>query len=69
MGRSTVYNDKEVRSYYTAADIRDLMGVSRSKAYNTIRDMREELLSQGRISEWYPSGKVPKKYVEEKCLL
>lgn len=65
----TVYKDREVRSYYKAEDIMDMLDVSRSKAYSMIRDMRAELLALGRISNCYPSGRIPKKYFDERCLI
>lgn len=65
----TVYEDMKVRSYYNAEDIMKLLDVSRSKAYSMIRSMRAELLETEQISACYPSGRIPKKYFNERCLI
>lgn len=49
------------RSYYTAAEVRDLMGVSRDTAYRMIRSLRSDLIADGKLAKGYPSGKIPKK--------
>lgn len=60
---------REERSYYVAADVMSLLGVSKSKAYDMIRIMRQELVDAGTISAVYPQGKIPKKYFNEKCMV
>lgn len=51
------------RQVYNAEDIRALLGVSESKAYQYIRIMNEELSEKGFL---VVRGKVPKAYVEER---
>lgn len=50
--------------YYSAMDVSELLGVSRSKAYQLVKEMNKELSQKGYI---VISGKVPKKFLEEKC--
>lgn len=35
------------RSYYTAAEVREMMGVSRDTAYRMIRSLRSDLIADG----------------------
>ena len=49
------------RSYYTAAEVREMMGVSRDTAYRMIRSLRSDLIADGQLAKGYPSGKIPKK--------
>ena len=48
------------RSYYTADDVMNIFGDCKDKAYKMIRTTRKELISEGRIYDDYPKGKVPK---------
>ena len=48
------------RSYYCAADVQELLGVSRSKAYQIIKIVRDENIKAGRLNAAYPNGKIPK---------
>jgi transposase len=57
------------RPYYTAEDVKEILGVSISGAYNIIRRMRDECVEQGLISEFYPKGKIPKKYFNKACMI
>ncbi len=50
--------------YYTAQEVMELLGVSRAKAYKIVKDLNDELAAQGYI---VTAGKVPKKYLAEKC--
>ncbi|MDU6265820.1 MAG: helix-turn-helix domain-containing protein [Anaerocolumna aminovalerica] len=50
-------------NYYTVEDVQALLGVSSSKAYQIIRQLNNELKSQGFI---VVMGKTPKKYFNEK---
>lgn len=50
--------------YYSAMDVSELLGISRSKAYSIVKEMNKELSEKGYI---VISGKVPKKFLEEKC--
>ncbi len=50
-------------SYLTAAQVMEILGVSRATAYKIVRELNEELQANGyRII----AGKIPKKYFEEK---
>lgn len=53
--------------YYDASDVMMLLGVGRDKAYRVIRSLRNELIADGKLSEEYPAGKVPKRYFNERC--
>lgn len=48
------------RSYYTATDVMKILGVGKDKAYKMIRTTRDELISEGKLYDDYPKGKVPK---------
>lgn len=49
--------------YLTAGDIQNLLGVSRSKAYQIIKKLNGELQEKGYL---VVSGKISKRYFEEK---
>ena len=49
------------RSFYTAAEIRVIMDVSRDTAYRMIRSLRSELIAEGKLAKGYPPGRIPKK--------
>ena len=49
--------------FYTAQEVAEMLGVSQSKAYIMIRDWNKELAAKGFVTI---SGKVSKKYVDEK---
>lgn len=51
---------------YTAHDIARILSISASKAYKIIQEMNGELKSQGYITI---SGKIPRKYFEERTHL
>ena len=53
----------EETMYYTAADVRKMLGVSRGKAYQLIKELNEELEQRGYI---VLAGKVPMKLFAEK---
>ena len=46
------------RSYYTAAEVREMMGVSRDTAYRMIRSLRSDSLPRG-----IRQGKSPKRHL------
>lgn len=48
--------------YYKAAEVQDMLGVSRGKAYQLIRDLNEELGEQGFI---VIAGRIPKRFFDE----
>ena len=39
------------RSYYTAAEVREMMGVSRDTAYRMIRSLRSDLIADGQLAK------------------
>lgn len=41
------------RSYYMVNDITELLGISRSKAYEMIRTMRKECIASGKLTKAY----------------
>lgn len=53
-----------VKQFLTAKEVAQVLGVSDGKAYAVIRELNEQLKRQGYITV---SGKVSRKYFEEKC--
>ena len=49
--------------YITANDLIDMLGISRAKAYNLIKEMNSELKREGYI---VIKGKVPRAYFEKR---
>ncbi|WP_288533450.1 DNA-binding protein [uncultured Ruminococcus sp.] len=49
--------------FYTAQEVSDLIGVSKSQAYIMMQEWNKELASKGFITI---AGKVSKKYLQEK---
>lgn len=59
------YSKEEIKMgnlYYTAAEIAEMLGVSRGHAYKIVKQLNEELSNRGYITI---AGKVPKKYFAE----
>ncbi len=52
------------KSYVTAADLAKLLDISVGHAYKVIHRLNEELAAKGYLTF---SGKVPRKYLEERC--
>ena len=50
--------------YYTALDVAEMLGISRTKAYKLVRQLNQELEQKGYI---IISGKIPRRYFEERC--
>lgn len=48
--------------FYTATEVKEMLGISRSVAYKLIAKMNAELASRGFITI---AGKIPKKYFHE----
>lgn len=59
----------EDRPYYDSNDVMSLLGVKQDKAYRIIRSLRKELINDGKLSEAYPCGRVPKRYFQERCYM
>ena len=49
--------------FITAAEVAEIMGVSRTKAYQIVRDMNNELKDQGYLTI---NGKCPLRYFHQK---
>ena len=60
---------KEDRSYYTAADVMEILGVSKTKAYSMITVLRKELFDSGTLTPAYPPGRIPKGYFNNRCMI
>lgn len=52
--------------YYSVKDVQGILGISKSKAYEIIKMLNDELNSKGFLTV---SGKVLKKYFNERYLL
>ena len=50
--------------FYTAQEVAEILGVSRTKAYKIVKELNIELREKGYI---IIAGKVPKRYFEERC--
>lgn len=50
--------------YYGAEEVAELLRISKGKSYAIIRDLNKELEQKGFITI---AGKVPRKYLEERC--
>ena len=48
--------------FITAAEVAEIMGISRSKAYQIVREMNRELKSQGYLTV---AGKCPAQYFKQ----
>lgn len=59
----------EERSWYTAQDVQEILGVGRAKAYSVIKKLRQELIDSGTLSPIYPEGKIPKSYFNERMCI
>lgn len=49
--------------FYTALQVGELLGISRSRAYKVVRELNEELKAMGYITI---AGKIPCKFFAEK---
>lgn len=50
--------------YMTAAELADIMQISKAYAYKIIHKLNEELSKAGYLTI---SGKIPRKYAEKRC--
>lgn len=57
------------RSYYDCQDVQRLLGVSRSKAYAMIKDLRNKHMSKGVLYSGYPDGKIPRRIFDQECMI
>ena len=51
--------------FITASEVAEIMGISRSKAYQIVREMNRELKSQGYLTV---AGKCPAQYFKHEVL-
>ncbi|MDY5331833.1 MAG: transcriptional regulator [Porcincola intestinalis] len=65
MRAETVEIGKVERSYFTADDVMQLLGVGRRTAYGYIRRVRNEAVSKKKLPEDYPHGKIPKALMKQ----
>ena len=56
----------EETMYYTATDVRKMLGVSRGKAYQLIKELNEELAQRGGTS--CLQGKSLRNFLQKKCM-
>lgn len=58
------------KKYYVGADeVTKYLDCEKNKAYEMIRELRQELIDAGKLTSAYPRGKVPKKYFMERCMI
>ena len=50
--------------FYSAQEVAEILGVSRTKAYKIVKELNIELQAKGFI---VIAGKIPKRYFEERC--
>lgn len=60
---------KPGKYYCGAQEVMAYLGCRENKAYEIIRQLREELIKAGRLTPAYPQGKVPRKYFFERCMI
>ena len=53
--------------YCGVAEVMEYLGCKENKAYELIRELREELIEAGKLTPAYPQGQVPRKYCMERC--
>lgn len=56
-------------SFYTVTEVQTMLNCSRTSAYRIIRGLRQELVAEGRLSAFYPAGRIPKKAFREKMMM
>ncbi len=55
--------ETSVKMYYSATEVATMLGISRGKAYNILRDMNNDLSRKGFLTI---AGKIPVEYFREK---
>lgn len=55
--------------YCGVEDVMNYLGCKENKAYALIKKLREELIDAGKLTPAYPTGKVPRKYFLERCMI
>lgn len=57
------------RYYFGVKEVMNCLGCKENKAYELIRQLRKELIDDGKLTPAYPQGKVPRKYFLERCMI
>ena len=55
--------------YCGAKEVMEYLDCKENKAYELIRQLREELIKADKLTPAYPQGKVPRKYFLERCMI
>ena len=55
--------------YIGAQEVMECLDCKENKAYELIRQLRDELVKAGKLTPAYPIGKVPRKYFFERCMI
>ena len=55
--------------YCGVEEVMEYRGCKENKAYELIRELRKELIDNGKLISAYPQGKVPRKYFMERCMI
>lgn len=55
--------------FVTCKEVMEYLGCKQNKAYELIRELRDELIKSGKLTPSYPQGKVPRKYFFERCMI
>lgn len=55
--------------YCGVEDVMNYLGCKENKAYEMIRQLRKELINDGKLTPTYPQGKIPRKYFLERCMI
>lgn len=55
--------------YIGAKEVMEYLDCKENKAYELIRQLRDELVKAGKLTPAYPIGKVPRKYFFERCMI
>ena len=71
MGASTAPGVTSVpgKYYFGVTEVMGYLGCKKNKAYELIRQLRHELIEDGKLTPAYPQGKVPRKYFLERCMI
>ena len=55
--------------YCGVAEVMEYLGCKENKAYELIRELREELIEAGKLTPAYPQGKGPRKDGRERGMM
>lgn len=57
------------RYYLGVEEAQEMLGIKKRKAQELVRNMRQELIDEGKLTKDYPKCKVPRSYFCEKCMI